>query len=75
MKKTILLFLLLIPFILTGCFCDKSKEHSFTLIILNEQEQIINEKVAFNEGENLLEILKNKYGLVYNQEQGKILQI
>lgn len=75
MKKTILLFLLLIPFILTGCSCDKSKEHSFTLIILNEQEQIINEKVAFNEGENLLEILKNKYGLVYNQEQGKILQI
>ncbi|MBP6885170.1 MAG: hypothetical protein KBB97_00985, partial [Bacilli bacterium] len=75
MKKTILLFLLLIPFILTGCSCDNSKEHSFTLIIFNEQERIINEQVAFNEGENLLEILKNKYGLVYDQEQGKIRKI
>jgi uncharacterized protein YcfL len=54
MKKTILLFLLLIPFILTGCSCDNSKEHSFTLIIFNEQEQIINEKVSVNENENLL---------------------
>ena len=75
MKKTILLFLLLIPFILTGCSCDNSKEHSFTLIIFNEQEQIINEKVSVNENENLLEILKTKYGLVYDQEQGKIQKI
>ena len=74
MKKTILLFLLLIPFILAGCSCDKTKEYSFKLVVLNEQEEIINEKVSVNENENFLEILKTKYGLVRDY-LGKIYKI
>ncbi|MFA7050628.1 MAG: glycosyl hydrolase family 18 protein [Bacilli bacterium] len=75
MKKTILLFLLLIPFLLVGCSCDKKpedKEFTFTFELYDEKALIVKETITYNEGDNLLEILKSKYNLVYSEGIQKI---
>lgn len=70
MKKILLLFLLLIPFIITGCKPDeeKPKEYSFTFELYNETERIVNETVTYKEDDNLIDVLKSKYSLVYEGE-------
>ena len=75
MKKTILLFLLLIPFLLVGCSCEKKpedQEFTFTFELYDEKSLIVKETITYKEGDNLLEILKSKYNLVYSEGIQKI---